>query len=155
MALIPSGRFNSSGFKWMVVNRDANAGDPNGRITGGVHSLQQGFQYGNADNCVQFTMNDQSVTAGGFWQHLSKTVGWSVTNAGWIDNELATRVYSIDQSTPLDDFVGDALIAEAEVPPRLVERRVEDRILDDGLSHWSFEANMPREIITRRFDTVP
>ena len=75
-----SGRFNSSGFKWLVVNRDANAGDPNGRITGGVHSLQQGFQYGNPDNGVQFTMNDQSVTTGGFWQHLSKQVGWSVTN---------------------------------------------------------------------------
>jgi hypothetical protein len=34
-----------------------------------------------------------------------RLVGWSVSNAGWIDNKLATRVYSIDQSTTADDFV--------------------------------------------------
>ena len=34
-----------------------------------------------------------------------RLVGWSVSNAGWIDNKLATRTYTIDQSTPDDDFV--------------------------------------------------
>jgi iron complex outermembrane receptor protein len=33
-----------------------------------------------------------------------RVVGWKVSDAGWIDNKLATRVYSIDQSTAADDF---------------------------------------------------
>ncbi len=32
-------------------------------------------------------------------------VGWGVDEAGWVDNKLATRTYSIDQSTTADDFV--------------------------------------------------
>ena len=32
-------------------------------------------------------------------------VGWSVSDAGWVDNKLATRTYTIDQSTPDDDLV--------------------------------------------------
>ncbi|MGH8130859.1 MAG: TonB-dependent receptor [Steroidobacteraceae bacterium] len=34
-----------------------------------------------------------------------RLVGWTLTDAGWIDNMPATRVYSIDQSTTADDFV--------------------------------------------------
>ncbi len=34
-----------------------------------------------------------------------RLVGWSLTDAGWIDNKPATRTYSIDQSTTADDFV--------------------------------------------------
>lgn len=34
-----------------------------------------------------------------------RVVGWSLTDAGWVDNKLATRTYSIDQSTPDDDYV--------------------------------------------------
>ncbi|MGH8203540.1 MAG: TonB-dependent receptor, partial [Steroidobacteraceae bacterium] len=34
-----------------------------------------------------------------------RLVGWYVKDAGWVDNELATRTYSIDQSTAADDFV--------------------------------------------------
>ena len=75
-----SGRFGQSGFKWLILQRDANAGDPNGRITAGVHSLQQGFQYGTPDAGVQFTLNDQSVAAGGFWQNMTRNVGWSTVN---------------------------------------------------------------------------
>ena len=33
-----------------------------------------------------------------------RLVGWSLTDAGWIDNKVATRTYTIDQSTPTDDF---------------------------------------------------
>jgi outer membrane receptor protein involved in Fe transport len=36
-----------------------------------------------------------------------RLVGWSLTQAGWIDNKPATRTYTIDQSTPDDDFVSD------------------------------------------------
>jgi outer membrane receptor protein involved in Fe transport len=36
-----------------------------------------------------------------------RLVGWSLTQAGWIDNQFATRTYTIDQSTPADDFVSD------------------------------------------------
>jgi outer membrane receptor protein involved in Fe transport len=32
-------------------------------------------------------------------------VGWTLSEAGWIDNKPATRTYSIDQSTTADDFV--------------------------------------------------
>ena len=34
-----------------------------------------------------------------------------------------------------DDVVGDTLVVEAEVPRRLVEGRIEDRVFDDDLSH--------------------
>jgi len=34
-----------------------------------------------------------------------RLVGWSLTEAGWIDNKFATRTYAIDQSTTADDFV--------------------------------------------------
>jgi len=34
-----------------------------------------------------------------------RVVGWSVSDAGWIDNKPATRTYTIDQSTAADDFV--------------------------------------------------
>ncbi len=34
-----------------------------------------------------------------------RVVGWSLTDAGWVDNKLATRTYSIDQSTTADDYV--------------------------------------------------
>jgi outer membrane receptor protein involved in Fe transport len=34
-----------------------------------------------------------------------RLVGWSLTDAGWIDNVLATRTYLIDQEDPDDDFV--------------------------------------------------
>jgi outer membrane receptor protein involved in Fe transport len=34
-----------------------------------------------------------------------RVVGWSLTDAGWVDNKAATRTYSIDQSTTADDFV--------------------------------------------------
>ncbi len=33
-----------------------------------------------------------------------RLVGWSLTNAGWIDNVPATRTYLIDQADPDDDF---------------------------------------------------
>jgi outer membrane receptor protein involved in Fe transport len=33
-----------------------------------------------------------------------RVVGWSLTDAGWVDNKLATRTYTIDQSTTADDF---------------------------------------------------
>jgi hypothetical protein len=33
------------------------------------------------------------------------------------------------------DFVGDALVGESEMARRLVERRVDDRVLDDHLAH--------------------
>ncbi len=36
-----------------------------------------------------------------------RLVGWSLTQAGWIDNKPATRTYTIDQSTPADDFTSD------------------------------------------------
>ncbi|HEX9706275.1 MAG TPA: TonB-dependent receptor [Steroidobacteraceae bacterium] len=36
-----------------------------------------------------------------------RLVGWSVTDAGWIDNKAATRTYSIDQSTTADDFTSN------------------------------------------------
>ncbi len=32
-----------------------------------------------------------------------RVVGWSVSDAGWVDNKLASRTYTIDQSTPDDD----------------------------------------------------
>ena len=35
----------------------------------------------------------------------------------------------------VDDFVGDALVGEAEMARRLVERRVDDRVFDDDLAH--------------------
>jgi outer membrane receptor protein involved in Fe transport len=34
-----------------------------------------------------------------------RVVGWSVSDAGWVDNKVATRTYTIDQSTPDDDLV--------------------------------------------------
>ncbi len=34
-----------------------------------------------------------------------RLVGWSLTDAGWIDNKPATRTYTIDQSTTADDVV--------------------------------------------------
>jgi len=34
----------------------------------------------------------------------ARLVGWSLKEAGWVDNKPATRVYSIDQSTTADDF---------------------------------------------------
>jgi len=36
-----------------------------------------------------------------------RLVGWSLTQAGWIDNKPATRTYSIDQNDPDDDFTTD------------------------------------------------
>ena len=41
------------------------------------------------------------------------------------------------EPAPVDDLVGDAVVVEAEVPGRLVERRVEDRVLDDDVGHDS------------------
>ncbi len=34
-----------------------------------------------------------------------RVVGWSLSDAGWVDNKLATRTYTIDQSTAADDVV--------------------------------------------------
>ena len=36
-----------------------------------------------------------------------RLVGWTLSRAGWIDNKPATRTYTIDQSTPDDDFTSD------------------------------------------------
>jgi iron complex outermembrane receptor protein len=36
-----------------------------------------------------------------------RLVGWSLTQAGWVDNKFAERTYTIDQSTAADDFVSD------------------------------------------------
>jgi hypothetical protein len=35
----------------------------------------------------------------------------------------------------LDDLIGDAVVVELEVLARLDERRVDDRVLDDGFAH--------------------
>jgi outer membrane receptor protein involved in Fe transport len=36
-----------------------------------------------------------------------RLVGWSLTQAGWIDNKFAERTYAIDASNPNDDFTSD------------------------------------------------
>ena len=36
-----------------------------------------------------------------------RLVGWSLTQAGWVDNKPATRTYTIDQETTADDFTSD------------------------------------------------
>ena len=38
-------------------------------------------------------------------------------------------------SAPIDDLIGDPLVGELEVPARLPERRIDNRILNDYLSH--------------------
>src|SRR3990172_5300395 len=38
-------------------------------------------------------------------------------------------------AAPVRDLAGDPLLIEPEVPGRLVERRIEDRILDDWRRH--------------------
>ena len=39
-------------------------------------------------------------------------------------------------STPVGNFIGDAVVAELEMPRRLKKRRIDDRLLDDNLRHW-------------------
>ena len=69
-----------------------------------------GFAAGYSLEANYVDMDDVGYVAEGFVNlpmgdnAALRLVGWSVTNAGWIDNELATRVYSIDQSTTADDF---------------------------------------------------
>jgi iron complex outermembrane receptor protein len=69
-----------------------------------------GFDAGYSLEANYVDMDDVGYTVEGFVNlpmgdnAALRLVGWSVTNAGWIDNELATRTYTIDQSTPDDDF---------------------------------------------------
>lgn len=75
-----SGRFGSSGTKWVLLYRDYNGGAI-ARCTLGVMSLQDGILAGPADNGVQFEYRDQSVTPpGSILQNQSKSIGWNATN---------------------------------------------------------------------------
>jgi len=70
-----------------------------------------GFAAGYSLEANYVDMDDIGYVAEGFVNlpmgdnAALRLVGWSVTNAGWIDNKAATRTYSIDQSTAADDFV--------------------------------------------------
>ena len=69
-----------------------------------------GFDAGYSLEANYVDMDDVGYTVEGFVNlpmgdsAALRLVGWSVSNAGWIDNKLATRVYTIDQSTTADDF---------------------------------------------------
>ena len=52
-------------------------------------------------------------------------------------NEVGT------DTSPLDNFVGNAFIRKAEMPFRLLERGVDDGVLYNDLGYWSASAANP------------
>jgi iron complex outermembrane recepter protein len=72
-----------------------------------------GFSGGYSLEANYVDMDSPGYTAEGFVNlpigenAALRLVGWSLTDAGWIDNKHATRTYSIDQSTTADDFTSD------------------------------------------------
>ncbi|MEX0734831.1 MAG: TonB-dependent receptor [Steroidobacteraceae bacterium] len=70
-----------------------------------------GFAAGYALEANYVDMDDVGYVVEGFVNlpmgdnAALRVVGWSVSNAGWIDNKLATRTYTIDQSDFADEFV--------------------------------------------------
>ncbi len=69
-----------------------------------------GFAAGYSLEANYVDMDDVGYVAEGFVNlpmgdnAALRLVGWSVSQAGWIDNKLASRTYTIDQSTPADDY---------------------------------------------------
>ena len=69
-----------------------------------------GFEAGYDLETNYVDMDDVGYVAEGFVNlpmgenAALRLVGWYASEAGWIDNKPATRTYSIDQSTPDDDF---------------------------------------------------
>jgi outer membrane receptor protein involved in Fe transport len=88
------GASSQSGTIRIITNKPDPSGFDAGYALEGNYVDMDEFGY-VAEGFVNFPMGENAAL---------RLVGWYKSDAGWVDNKLATRTYAIDQNDPGDDF---------------------------------------------------